>query len=178
MWGDPEYEESFWKEVFSNMTLVDVSQEGAHPTSEHWGGRDLNFLRGGSSWLVAFGFESIWARLIATLARQHWSSEYSLEGSQLMIWVSHAGIQSESCSTEYVSSLSVLWPVLTIYQHLGSLQYRAGVIFICFQRPHEACVLYSSADALETGQYAVMVMLFCASKNIPCHTYFSYSSST
>lgn len=144
--------------------------------TEHWGERDLNYLRGGSSSLLAFGSESIWARLIATSARQCWML---FGGSQLIIWVSYAGTQSESFSPEYVPSLSVLWPVLIVYQHLGSLQYCAGVIFSWFQKPHKACVLlYSSADVLETGQSAVMVMLFCASKNIPCHTYSSSSSST
>lgn len=146
--------------------------------TEHWGERELKFLRRGSSWLLAFGSESIWARLIATPTRQCWSSECSLEGSQVMIWVSHAGTENESCSTEYVSSLSVPWPVLMVYQHLGSLQYCAGVIFSWFQTSWSLCFLYFSADAPETGQSAVMVMLFCASKNIACHTYFSSSSST
>lgn len=121
---------------FPEHHLVDVSQEGAHPTSDVYWTLRRKVLKLSERWQLLT--LSIWARLIAT---QCWSSECSLEGFQLMVWINHARMQSESCSTEFVSSLSVLWPVLIVYQHLGTLQYCAGVIFSWFQRPHEACVL-------------------------------------
>lgn len=101
--------------------VVKVSQEGAHPTSGIYWTLRRKGLKPSERWqlltqhldLNQFGQD--WLQL------QQDNAECSLEGSQLTIWVSYAGIQSESFSPEYVSSLSLScdlsWLFINILGH-------------------------------------------------------------